>query len=270
MLAEKNCWMTFWSSLILYWLVTMRREMTKNIRLSLLSFKELQSVRHDADLHPDLVLEAVMSKLEKHELSRGKPSFFSAPHLRPRECSISLEYSSSLQRKGVLYWLATACGAKEYENPHVSGLIEVTCSSLEKGSVHDLVSYLPVELWTKSVPSSWFCVDLGKTRRLALTHYTLRHGGNYKGDMLRNWDLQGSNDKQGWVTLSRHTADHSLNDVYAVCSWPVPNRFDTDKNPPKYRFFRIIQTGHNSSHHNFLSLSGIEFYGELFTSNLEC
>jgi len=32
----------------------------------------------------------------------------------------------------------------------------------------------------------------------------------------------------------------------------------------RFRYFRILQTGKNSGNTNFLSLSGIELYGELF------
>ena len=46
------------------------------------------------------------------------------------------------------------------------------------------------ELWTADVPASWICIDLGERRGVVPTYYTLRHGGNYKGDSLRHWDLQ--------------------------------------------------------------------------------
>jgi hypothetical protein len=35
-----------------------------------------------------------------------------------------------------------------------------------------------------------------------------------------------------------------------------------------YRYFRILQTGHNSSNRNYLVLSGFEIYGELFEDEL--
>lgn len=108
------------------------------------------------------------------------------------------------------------------------------------------------------VPSSWFCIDLGITRTLVLTNITLRHGGNSKQDCLRNWVVQASNDNKNWIVLSRHKEDKSLDSNYATHTWCI-----TSLTKP-FRYFRILQTGRNSSFHNFLSLSGIEFYGELY------
>ena len=90
-------------------------------------------------------------------------------------------------------------------------------------------------------------------------HYSLRHGGLHKADFLRHWDLLGSNDGQKWDLIKRHTTDYSLQSGFAVASWDISSCRKC------YQLFRIIQTGHNSSRHNFLSLSGVEFCGELFS-----
>lgn len=154
----------------------------------------------------------------------------------------------------------------------------------------ELVGLTPSELWTKDVPSSWFCVDFGPNSRVKPTTYSLRHGGNYKGDSLRTWDFQGSIDGENWVVLKRfvylhfsvlficvvfityvgrgdftfintiyrrHTNDNSLNGAFSVQSWKLENVKES------YRYFRILQTGHNSSNHNYLVASGFEIYGTL-------
>jgi hypothetical protein len=115
------------------------------------------------------------------------------------------------------------------------------------------------ELWTKDVPASWFCVDF-RSRRVRPRHYSLRHGGLHCTDFLRSWDLQASLDGARWLVLRKQTADSSLTKPFGVCTWEIPHCFRS------YRYFRVIQTGHNSSRHNFLAVSGIEFYGELRTS----
>lgn len=228
----------------------------------------------------------------------------------------------------------------------------------------------PSELWTKDIPSSWFTLDFGPNRGLSPSEYTLRHGGNYKADSLRTWELQGdshlfifrnfwifirkdvcifgfisiygalysdstnaffhnfvvvettaifpvmqyiinkyfminnsrslynnlwnftgSKDGKIWITLRRHNHDISLINKFATCTWklnqdppnpenepPVRNddviirHFDTCQTDMwqtgmphnAYRYFRVLQTGRNSSNHNFLVLSGVEFYGDLF------
>jgi hypothetical protein len=63
--------------------------------------------------------------------------------------------------------------------------------------------------------------------------------------------------------LKSHSNDESLTDKYATHTWQleIPSK---QPQPHGYRFFRILQTGKNSSKHNFLVINGIEFYGSLF------
>jgi hypothetical protein len=90
--------------------------------------------------------------------------------------------------------------------------------------------------------------------------------GNYKADSLRTWDFQGSVDGQTWTLLRRHVNDDSLNDLFATHSWSISPQNTGGK---AFRMFRILQTGHNSSNHNFLVLSGIELYGALYEGNID-
>jgi hypothetical protein len=209
-----------------------------------------------------LIIEALMAKLKDSE--NRSDEFVSTqgqvPNLRlePRVAyGIRFEYSSDFDNNGILYWIATNGGRAAWQNPHHTKRITVMASSIEKGDPTELVGIVPTELWTKDVPASWFCIDLGRNRSVVPTYYTLRHGGNYKADSLRTWDFQGSTDGVQWSLLLRHTNDQSLNGPFATCSWPI-------KASVGYRYFRILQTGHNSSNHNFLVISGIELYGELY------
>lgn len=85
---------------------------------------------------------------------------------------------------------------------------------MDSGQNSFLTDLSPQELWTGDVPASWLSVELDNFRVIQLqlpitnkqvlpTTYTLRHGGNYKADSLRNWDFQGSNDGKNWHTLRR-------------------------------------------------------------------
>jgi hypothetical protein len=81
--------------------------------------------------------------------------------------------------------------------------------------------------------------------------------------MVRNFNeisYVDSNVGKTWIVLSRHRDEEVLNTIFASHTWAVPPC------TKPYRFFRLLQTGHNSSNHNFLSCSGIELYGELYES----
>ena len=68
---------------------------------------------------------------------------------------------------------------------------------------------------------------------------------------------KGSINGRDWTLLRRHANDTSLKDPFQSYTWPI----HTDT---AYRRFRVLQTGHNSANHNFLLLSGIELYGDLY------
>jgi len=170
----------------------------------------------------------------------------------------SLEHVSDFDKFGLFYYIGTNGGKEEWSNPALRGRVRVTFSSQEKGNATDCVGRTPSECWTMDVPASWISINLGSSRTMVPTSYTLRHGGNSKADCLRNWTLQGSMDSKNWTVLVRHSNDSSLNGNFSTCTWPIPNCTQA------YRHFRILQTGRNSSNHNFLSISGIEFYGDLY------
>jgi hypothetical protein len=123
----------------------------------------------------------------------------------------------------------------------------------------DILGTRENELWSNDVPASWFCLDFGTRRTIVVTSYVLRHGGNYRADSLRNWDLQGSMDGWHWEVLMSHRHDQSLQGPFALAHWEVP-----EQNQKAVRFCRVLQTGHNSSSRNFLVLSNIELFGKVF------
>jgi len=237
----------------------------ETVRFPWLTYQQLTEIDENPLVPRHLLTEALFIRLKPHELPAKdpkKPETEEMPQnirMAPRAAyAISLEYHSDFDEHGLFYYIGTNAGKEEWSNPGIRGRVRVTCSSQEKGNIVDLVGRTSTECWSMDVPSSWVMINLGSSRSLVPNFYTLRHGGNSKADGLRNWTLQGSNDAKNWTVLIRHINDNSLNGNYASCSWPIPNCTQA------YRFFRVLQNGRNSSNHNFLSLSGIEFYGDLY------
>ena len=157
---------------------------------------------------------------------------------------------------GVVYALA-----KRGPNSTQTRII-ATRSSDEEGKASDILENRvdrEIVSGTKAEEKSWWCVDLTENNALYLAHYTLRHGHHTFNSFLLNWQLEGSLDGESWKTLSRHDSDRSLkgNKRYKTHTWAIDGDYSA------FRYFRILQTGKNSSGNFGIFLSGIELYGVL-------
>ena len=165
----------------------------------------------------------------------------------------------------MLYYLGTKSHSTAYANPHKSGDVKASRSSDHKqgGKAEDFIGREKVDCYTKNVANSWMMVDLGFDRVLQVDHYCLRHGYKTGSYVLRNWNLEGSNNNIDWTVLREHNDDTSLaQEAYSESHWDVNS---AASNTP-CRFFRILQTGPNSNGNHYLMCillmcSGIELYG---------
>jgi len=235
----------------------------QNVRFRWLSYEELCEVSQNQLVPRSLIIEVTMARLKDHETPEEQKQNASVPlRLQPRprfSITFSLNKDNNNFFKGIIGWIATNYGQGEWQNPHRHGRVKVHSSTLSKGSRATLVDVQCAEIWTLDMPNMWFSIDFGPTRSVNPTSYSLRHGGNWKADAVRTWDLQGSLDGVIWMTLKRHTNDCSLNAAFACHSWHLPESKESS-----YRFFRIYHTGRNSSNRNFLVISGFEFFGKLY------
>ena len=262
-----------------------RKSLFSAVRLAHLKYNELEKVIRDEMVPKSLLTEALTHRITLFEKPANLPPeeslvlrlrkrimgrLFEPPTTlgeassdsttaAPSSASTSLSSSPLEVPKGLVYFLATNGGKSEWKNPSLTGSIKLSCSSMEKGKVHNLVDLEPQDCWTMDIPASWVAIDL-RQGRLIPSHFTLRHGGSSKMDVLRSWLLQAcDNDGERWVEISRHSNDASLQGAFGTHTWKITS----DLQRP-FRQFRILQTGHNSGNSNFLSLSYIELYGLYF------
>jgi len=240
--------------------LSIRISLFETVRFPYMKYEELEEAIKESLLPKELLAEGLMVRLANHEVPEKAKT--TIPRLQKRAAyGLTFEYSHDFDDRGVLYWIGTKGGTAKWRNPSlVENGVSATASSVQRGDPINIVGRKSTECWTMDVPASWYCVDLGSTRTLLLTAYTLRHGGNSKQDCLRNWVMQCSDDGITWLVLSRHRDEEVLNSNFATYTWTI---YSCTK---PFRYFRLLQTGHNSSNHNFLSLSGVEFYGELYES----
>jgi hypothetical protein len=179
---------------------------------------------------------------------------FNAHSLRPRTTRV-FNYSSDFDNHGILFWLGTAYGTEKYINPQLRSLVNVSHSSkLESGKSHDLISHTPCSCNLLNQANSTVTVEF-KTTSIMPTKYTLRHTNSRDAECLRNWKLQASSNGVEWVDLRNHVNDISLNGKASSHSW------DIDQQDEYYNWFRVVQTGNNSSSNTYLSMAGFELYG---------
>jgi len=231
-------------------------ELYKHVRYRFMIFSQLEEVIGDVLVPQDVLVEAGMVRLAAWEAPMRSPPSTSRLQPRPR-VPISIEHKEE-QYEGIVHWIATNCGRETRQDPATRGVI-VKASSVDKGEPADLIRKNDngVEMWTKDIPSSYFTIDFGPGRQIIPTCYTLVHC-NYNNDILRTWQFQGSNEEDNWTTILKHNNDDSLSGKFVPHSWPILGASKA------YRYFRILQTGHNSSNRNFLVLSSLEIYGELY------
>jgi E3 ubiquitin-protein ligase HECTD1 len=167
---------------------------------------------------------------------------------------------SDFDENGILNFLATNGGTTAYVNPHTSGRVIVTASSLHRDSVaQGFIGRSPPTTYsgynvTNNGAGSWVAIQLPLP--VILTMYTLRHGRPQPGYELRNWNFEGSNDGVAWVVLRTHANDASLAALaHSTASW------DVDSGGRAYSRYRIHSTGTDSSGYHFLAMGGLELYG---------
>ena len=176
-------------------------------------------------------------------------------------CSIEpgiFNYARDFDTNGVVYTLVRNFGRLN----STQARIIATRSSDQVGKATDILENRvdkEIVSGTMAQEESWWCVDLTENYALYLTHYTLRHGYNNSLSFLLNWRLEGSLDGHNWKTLRSHDGDRGLKgkERYQTFTWRIDGKSNAS------RYFRILQTGKNSTGNFGIFLSGIELYGVL-------
>ena len=228
---------------------------------------------------------------------------------------LEFEYMSDFDENGIVYHVGTGGGRWPWTNPASTGGIRVTHAPTEwsRSPVHALQRDGLVFSFTgpndrptaDTQDGAWFKFDLGETRRIVPTHYTLRSLPTFAptGGEVRHWVFEGSVDNEEWTVLRRHTSpwlstwgkgDESLVRGGSA-SFPIRHletlpstAFETEAgvvaNEDKdeslfalrltstnvFRYLRVRQIGENTSEdakkRKALFLNGFEVYGALLES----
>ena len=155
--------------------------------------------------------------------------------------------------------LPSSTGVISVLKKDVSAKLAATRSSDFEGEATDIFDHTKgKESGAYAIEGSWWCVDLGENHRLFITHCALRHGKEGGKTTLKQWQMQGSIDGRVWTDL-----DPSDNQLFSAPHPYFTGRWIVHGQVGAFRFFRILQSGRNSSDRYGIYLSGVEFYGIL-------
>jgi len=163
---------------------------------------------------------------------------------------------------GYIYWLGTEGKTKKFENPHLAQRLKVTSSGMAVGDEASVVSRKRCEVAVKAGPDVFLCLDLGRSRCMAPTHYTLCHGSASAGLDLLSFTLEGYSKAAGrWVDLASPVREaRALKSPHGVGTWAVDGKGE------RFRYLRVKSTGPNQKGDNSLPICAFEFYGSLYRS----
>ena len=200
--------------------------------------------------------------------------------------------------KGVLHYLATHCGHRLHnlvrtDNPSEGAAppVKVACSVLGADippnesnadsvrGLHNITSFGPSHFQTPPMPYSWVGIDFGEFR-VWPTHYTFSTSVRPQTAAPLEWELQGCLSDERDVTLTRKPVG------WGDCAWVVLDRRATDCFDPSHaahvkhatfdvpmsklagrgpmKKLRLVQIGRNTQWGTEFTVSGIEFYGQLY------
>jgi len=169
-------------------------------------------------------------------------------------------------KKGILYYLGTNQGTSAWNNPHDSGLVTCSASSVGLGHVRDLVGDANAsDFLTSNVSSSWVQIKLNNNYEAIPNRYTFSYYTGGGSNKPQNWILEGCTKDGSWIKLSTHVRDTSFGQESIPWNSPVSWPILSCSCP--VNAFRITQTDKTSSGENYLIMKGFEVYGTLNQRN---
>ncbi|OHT09491.1 hypothetical protein TRFO_04586 [Tritrichomonas foetus] len=155
---------------------------------------------------------------------------------------------------GIIQSLYRECGG----NPHTKGLVDVCASSSTSGGKsYQVLEKNWRERWrSENAIGSWWEIDF-KERKVAVCAYSIKTKQYPPGSAhLKSWKLEGSNEHGVWTTIDMRKNTTELNGSGLSHTWQC-------KMTQPYRYLRITSIGYDHNMTNYLSFSGIEFFGIL-------
>jgi hypothetical protein len=139
-------------------------------------------------------------------------------------------------------------------NACTKGLVDITASSLQRGSCYQLVDYSwEGELNTNNQADSWMCLEF-KTGRAIIDSYSIK---SFPGSSWpKNWVIEVSDDKSSWAAIDRRE------NTTVLCAPMATHHFECQSpNGYQCKCVRMRNIGLTHGNNHYLCLCNIEFFG---------
>jgi serine/threonine protein kinase len=164
--------------------------------------------------------------------------------------------------QGILHRILTSNKRQSLQTGIRAGKIQIMHTGLSHGSTDTLLNIGSNEIVaTESNRNPYFHFDLSKNRLIQLEGYRLQCSGLGTYGRPQEWEVHVSLDGKAWMPVAHDTWE---TDSQTTCYWCC-----SSQSLAIGRFVKIIQIGQNKKGNNKFCLSGIEFYGKLYSSVAE-
>ena len=158
-------------------------------------------------------------------------------------------------KEGILKTLSKKCPV----NLHQAKIVHVSSSGTHPSSMRKAFDLLPTPgdgIWLSlNVPHCQIVFNF-MTCKIFLKGYALRYPPLKSIPRMKSWVLQGSNDGIRWIIIDEIRLELQKLDVWETYSCISQN---------SYNYLRIIMTQPNFSNVYQISLSQIEFFGDIIS-----
>merc|ERR1711935_904266 len=170
-------------------------------------------------------------------------------------------------KNGLFYWLGTKGKTTGWTNPWTRGSVGLKRTPYYSTQKENGIFITRPEAaggrstyqaWTRDHPEGFWYFTLKGTRKLSMTHYTLRQSSQ-SGYLPRNWQIQGKNPANGqWFDLDIRKNSGVITGAKQSASFPL-SQFGSSA-APYCSEFRLRQ-GKVSNNNYWMTLAGFEVYG---------
>ena len=193
-------------------------------------------------------IDNLQSERDEKEIKTGRVFY---------EC----EHKNGQNFRGIIDYLEEKYG----KNIHSQGIITISASSSFHNTPDKVIDYNWNDCWhSNSNPGNWLEVNFQHFQVKIKGYSLMTQGGSKNMVHLKNWILEGSNNRRTWIELDKQENNDDLNGSLKQHYYPVFKEKEKE-----FQYLRIRSIGFNHFNDHRLLIKNIEFFGTLIKNEEE-